>query len=244
MGKGTLWGMIDAQPVYFPAVVNVMNAASLVFPVATPVARTVVPEGFDLVESTPGTAHLVVAANDCLRGDWGATQIFDFGFRVRPREAPDEAAGVLFYPTPMSPGFGREAAHRALGFPKTVGTVDVQYTDDTVTFTLVGDRTPEIVLGVPRVRSQAPPAPVAILAYTCVAGETKVAPFELTTPIGVADPDAVTLELGFGPLAEMLRHLGLPRAPDVALWGEGASAVFQMPRTVCPGAAVEYRRRA
>lgn len=233
MSKGTLWGMIDAQPIYFPAIVNEMNAASLVFPVPTEAARAAIPEGdFELVESEPGTAHLVMAANDYLRAEWGAGHTFDFGFRVRPVGAPEDATGLLFSPTPMSPGFGREAAHRALGFPKTTGEIDVRYTDGTVTFTLVGDRTPDLVLTVPRVSSHVPPAPVAIVAYTCVAGETKAAPFELMTPIGVADPGAVVVELGFGPVAEVLRGLGLPRAPDLALWGEGASAVFHQPRPV------------
>lgn len=236
MAKGTLWGMIDAQPVYFPAVVNEMNGASLAFPAPIAAARAMVPEDvFELVESEPGTAHLVVTANDHMRGEWGACQTFDLGFRVRPVRAPDEATGIFFAsPTPMRPAFGREATHRALGFPKTVGEIDVRYTDDSVTFVVGGDRAPDLVLRLPRVRSTAAPAPVAMVAYSCVDGETRAAPFEVTTPIGIVDPGAVVIELGSGPLAEAARRLGLPRAPDVALWGEGASAVFQMPRPVWP----------
>ncbi|HEY8525228.1 MAG TPA: hypothetical protein VIL48_09705 [Acidimicrobiales bacterium] len=231
MSKGTLWGMIDAQPVYFPAVVNEMNAASLVFSVPTERARTVVPEdAFDLVESAPGTAPLVMAAHHYIQGGWGEGRTFDFGFRVRPAGAPDEPTGLLLHPSPMSPTFNREAAYRALGFPKTSGEVEVTYTDDTVTFTLAGDPEPEIMLRLPRARSDVAPAPVGIVAYTCVAGETKLAPFELNTPIGIVDPGDVVLELGSGPLAGTLRLLGLPRAPDLALWGEGASAVFHAPR--------------
>jgi hypothetical protein len=236
MGKGTLWGMIDAQPIYFPAVVDELNAATLMFPVPAAAARSHVPEGdFEVVESQPGTAHLIITAHDYIRGDWGPCETLDLGFRVRPVGAPDETTGIFFCPAPMRPGFGREVSHRALGFPKTDGRVDVRYTDESVTFTHSAGESPEspdVVLWVPRVRPNAKPAPVAVVAYTYAGGEPKMAPFTLTTPVGVVDPAGVVLELGTSPLAETLRDLGLPRDPDLALWGEGASAVFQLPASI------------
>jgi hypothetical protein len=262
MGKGTLWGMIDAQPIYFPAVVDEMNAATLVFPVPAEAARAQVPEGdFEVVESQPGVAHLIITANDYIRGEWGTCETLDLGFRVRPVGAPDETTGLYLCPAPMRQSFGREAAHRALGFPKTDGTIDVRYTDDEVTFTHSindsangstdhstnhssnhsADQAPDIVLRLPRVRPSVEPGPVAIVAYTYADGEPKMAPFTLTMPIGVLDPTSVVLELGTSALAETLRDLGLPRDPDLALWGEGASAVFHLP---APIRAVRTAREA
>jgi hypothetical protein len=261
MGKGTLWGMIDAQPIYFPAVVDEMNAATLVFPVPAETARAQVPEGdFEVVESQPGVAHLIITANDYIRGEWGTCATLDLGFRVRPVGAPDETTGLYLCPAPMRQGFSREAAHRALGFPKTDGVIDVRYTDDEVTFTHSlddsangstnsaanhsttrsandsadhsDDRTPDIVLRLPRVPPSVAPGPVAIVAYTYADGEPKMAPFTLTMPIGVLDPTSVVLELGSSAFAETLRDLGLPRDPDLAMWGEGASAVFQLPAPI------------
>jgi hypothetical protein len=242
MGKGTLWGMIDAQPIYFPAAVDELNAATLVFSVPSARARSHVPEEhFEVVESQPGTTHLIITAHHYVRAAWGSSETLDLGFRARPVGGPDESSGLFLCPAPMSPSFGREATHRALGFPKTDGDVSVHYSDDSVTFThgvgsagSVGsaDGTPDFLLRLPRVRPNAPPAPVALVAYTCADGEPKVAPFTLTMPIGIIPPDGVRLELGTGPMAEMLRALGLPRVPDLALWAEGASAVFNMPAPI------------
>jgi hypothetical protein len=246
MGKGTLWGMIDAQPIYFPAVVDELNAATLVFPVPVEAARAQVPEGdFEVVESHPGVAHLIITAHDYIKGEWGTCETLDLGFRVRPAGAPDETMGLFLCPTPMRQSFGREAAHRALGFPKTDGDIDVSYGDGEVTFTHTvdpsADGAPDIVLRLPRVQPSAPPAPVAVVAYTYTDGEPKMAPFTLTMPIGVLEPASVVLELGTSPLAETLRDLGLPREPDLALWGEGASAVFHLP---APIRAVRTAREA
>jgi hypothetical protein len=242
MGKGTLWGMIDAQPVYFPAVVDELNAATLVFPVPADAAREQVPEGdFEVVESQPGVAHLIITAHDYIKGEWGTCETLDLGFRVRPVGAPDETSGLFLCPAPMRQSFGREAAHRALGFPKTDGEIDVRYTDDEVTFTHSIDESPDVVLRLPRVQPSARPAPVSVVAYTYADGEPKLAPFTLTMPIGVLDPTSVVLELGSSALAETLRALGLPRQPDLALWGEGASAVFHLP---APVRAVRTAREA
>jgi hypothetical protein len=242
MGKGTLWGMIDAQPVYFPAVVDELNAGTLIFPVPAEAARALVPEGdFEVVESHPGVAHLIITAHDYIKGEWGTCETLDLGFRVRPVGAPDETSGLFLCPTPMRQSFGREAAHRALGFPKTDGDVDVRYADGEVTFTHSIDGAADVVLRLPRVRPSAEPAPVAVVAYTYADGEPKMAPFTLTMPIGVIDPTGVVLELGTSPLAEMLRDLGLPREPDLALWAEGASAVFHLP---APIRAVRTAREA
>ena len=43
---------------------------------------------------------------------------------------------------------------------------------------------------------------------------------------GLVDPADVRLELGDSPVADELRSLGLPGAPDLATWGEGLSATF------------------
>ena len=196
---------------------------------------------FEVVESQPGVAHLIITANDYIKGDWGACETLDLGFRVRPVDAPDETTGLFLCEAPMRQGFGREAAHRALGFPKTDGEIDVRYTDGEVTFTHSVDQAPDIVLRLPRVGPSAQPAPVAVVAYTYADGEPRMAPFTLTMPIGVLDPTSVVLELGSSPLAQTLRDLGLPRDPDLALWGEGASALFHLP---APIRAVRTAREA
>ena len=40
------------------------------------------------------------------------------------------------------------------------------------------------------------------------------------------------IEIGDGPVADELRSLGLPCAPDLATWGEGLSATFHLGQPV------------
>jgi hypothetical protein len=47
---------------------------------------------------------------------------------------------------------------------------------------------------------------------------------------GFVDGADVQLELGDSPVADELRSLGLPCAPDLATWGEGLSATFLLGR--------------
>jgi len=46
---------------------------------------------------------------------------------------------------------------------------------------------------------------------------------------GVIDPAEVQIELGDSPAAKELAAMGLPRAPDMAMWGEGLSGTFDWP---------------
>lgn len=233
MGKGMLWGMIDAQPIFVPAVVEELNAATLVFSVPAPAARALVPgDGFEVIESAPGTVHLVVAAHDNRRGAWGPCVTFDLGIRARPAAAPEAPTGLFLCPGPMAHGIVREAAHRALGLPKTDGEVEAGYTDDTVTFSLSAEGRRDLTLRLPRARSAVDPAPVDLVAYTYVDGEPSATSFEMKMPIGIVDPAEVVVELGTGPMTDSLRRMGLPRAPDLALWGEGLTAAFHLPQPV------------
>jgi hypothetical protein len=53
-------------------------------------------------------------------------------------------------------------------------------------------------------------------------------PLAIEMPSGMVDPDDVELTLGTGPIAEELRSLGLPKAPDFCTWGEDGCATFQL----------------
>ena len=57
-------------------------------------------------------------------------------------------------------------------------------------------------------------------------------PLTIELGTGFVDPAEVRIELGSSPVADELRSLGLPRAPDLAVWGEGLRAVFGRPRPV------------
>ncbi len=233
MGKLALWGMIDAQPVYFPAAVDEMNASTLVFSVpAEPARRLVQGDAFEVAEIEPGVAHLVISAFELVRADWGPANTFDVGVLVRPAGRPDAVTGLYISPGPMAPGFSREATHRALGFEKTTGDVDVSYTEREARFRLTVEGEMAIEVCLPRVEPSVGPRPVEMVAYTYIDGLPNAAPFTLMLPVAIIDPSTVGVEVGAGELADALRSLGLPRSPDFTVWGERVSGVFQQPEPV------------
>lgn len=236
MGKLTLWGMIDAQPVYFPAAVDDMDASTLVFSVPAESARDLVGEAFEVAEAAPGVAHLMISAFELRRADWGPATTFDIGVLVRPVGMPDAATGLYISPGPMAPGFSREATHRALGFVKTKGEITVAYSEREARFRLDVDGAMAVEVCLPRVEPLVPPAPVDLIAYTHIDGQAQAAVFTLMLPVTIIEPEAVGVEVGTGPLADTLRSLGLPRPPEFTVWGEHVSGVFQRPEPVAaPG---------
>jgi Acetoacetate decarboxylase (ADC) len=228
MGEATVWGMIDAQPIVFPLLVEDLNAATLVYSVPVEAARAMVPgDLFEVDEAEPGTAHLTVAAVEYRRGSWGSYNSFSFGPRGRPAGVEDAPMGAFLLPTPVNDRFGLEAAHRALGMPGWIEQIDLCRDDDRVTVEVRSGGRPAVTLRLPRV-PQSPIGPVRIetVGYTVVDDGLQAVRLEFDLPTGIVDPGDVELELGTGPLADTLRHLGLPLRPDVCMWGERLSAVF------------------
>jgi hypothetical protein len=225
-----VWGMIDAEPIVFPLVIDEFNSAMLLFSVPATAARSLLPgDAFEIVEFEPGSAQLVLAACDFRRNPWGDYDEVDVGLMVRPVGAPVDVTGVLMHRTLVNQRFTYEAARRALTFPGAVDDIDVRYAGDEVTFELAVDGVRAVSLHVPRVAPEAAPERVDQLAYSYVGGVAHCVHLEVDVPRGVVDPAAVRIELGAGPVAAELRRLGLPRAPDFCTWGEGLTARFHAP---------------
>ena len=229
MGEPTVWGMIDARPIVFPAPVQEMNAAFLEFSVPTEVARSLLPgDAFEIAESVPGTAHAVVAAHEYRRGAWGPANTLELAVRARPAGESDDTTGVFLCDAPVSHQFIREAAKRTLGTPKKLEPVHVETDGLDVTFTLASGDERALTLRLPRVDADGDPIPVKVLAYTYLDGEPYVMPFEMDVPTGEVDPTDVVVDVGTGWFADMLRGLGMPRRPDRCTWGEGLTALFHL----------------
>ncbi|HEX8804335.1 MAG TPA: acetoacetate decarboxylase family protein [Acidimicrobiales bacterium] len=229
----TVWGMIDTEPILFPLVVDDFNAATIIFPVPAAVARTLVTgDAFEVVESAPGTAQLVVAAVEYRQGPWGPYNGLNVGPRVHPAGAPHQTPGAFLLPGPVNRRFSYEAAHRALGMPMSMGDIEVERTDDRVTFSVSQDGERAVTLRFPRVRSDLRSTPIDTVAYMTVDEVPFVVPIEFGMPTGLVDPGDLEVELGTGWLADVFRGLRLPCAPDVCLWGEGLSATFHMGQEV------------
>lgn len=227
MTKTTRWGEIQGREITFPMEVEEMRSATLLWSVPAAAATALLPgEAFEVVEVAPGTAQLVVAAVDYLRNPWGDYDEVNLGFLARPAGAPEGVIGSFVYRMPVNQAFTCEAGNRVMGFPKTVEDLGVTYTDTTATFRLAMAGHHVITLTLPRAAPTGDPERVEATSYSYLDGVPYGTDLSMDMGTGFVDPADVAIELGDSPVADELRSLGLPRAPDVAIWGEGLSATF------------------
>jgi hypothetical protein len=233
VSNAAAWGMIDAEPIFFPLVVDEFNSAMLLFSVPAPEARSLLPgNAFELVEPEPDSAQLVLAACDFRRNPWGDHDEINVGFLVRPQGAPVEANGVLMHRTFVNQRFTHEAGRRALTVPRAQDQIDVRYAADTVTFDLAVDGRPALSLRVPRLAPDGDPKRRRHLVYSYVNNVARRVCLDIDMPQGTVDPAAVNIRIDAGPMAAELRHLGLPHPPDFCTWGEGLSSRLFAPEPI------------
>lgn len=229
----TVWGEIQGRQITFPMEVTDMNAATLLFSVPAGAAQALLPgDAFEVVEVAPGVAQLVVAACDYVENPWGDYRELNLGFLARPTGAPEDVIGSFVYRMPVDQAFTCEAGNRVMGFPKTVEVLEAEYTDAAVTFRLVMGGHPTLALTVPRAEPLGEPERIDAVSYSYLDGVPYGTTLSMDMGTGFVDPADVVLEVGSGPVADELRSLGLPTAPDVATWGEGLSATFLLGRPV------------
>lgn len=230
------WGEIDGVSIDFPMVVRRMHQATLTFDVPIDAARDLLPgDAFEVVETQPGRAMFVMALVDYVENPWGDYNEVNLGLIAAPVGDP-AAAGAVVYRMPVDQEFTMRAGNQVLGLPKTVEDLTVDHDDRSATFTLRVDGRVELAAVIPRAAAQGPPTETETITYSYLDGRPTVLPLTIEIGSGVIDPSEVQLELGDGALAQELRSLGLPRAPDMALWGEDLSGTFGAPRPLPPPA--------
>ena len=242
----TDWGELDGVKIEFPMVVEEMRSATLTFTVPIEPARALVPgDAFEVLEVSPGHAMLVIALCDYVRNPWGDYDEVNLGLLVHPVGRP-EAAGAFQWRMPVDQEFTCKAGNLVMGLPKTVEDLTFDYSagpgEGTVAVRLVMSDEPEgsvtLLVRLPRPSVDGTEAPVeSATTYSYLDGVPMSLGLDMELPPVPLDPGEVEIELGSGALADELRSLGLPATADLALWGEGLSATFQVPRPI--GAAVE-----
>lgn len=224
------WGEIDGVAIDFPLVVDEMNSATLTFTVPVEPARSLLPGvAFEVVEVAPGQGMLILALCDYIRNPWGDYNEVNFGLLVHPVGRPD-AVGAFQWRMPVDQEFTERAGRRVLGLPKTVEDLTVAYTDDSVRFTLVMGGEPTLDVALPRAAAAAGPSRQETITYSYIDGVASEVPLTIDLPTGLVHPAEVRLALGSSPAAKELASLGLPAAPDLAMWGEGLGGTFGRPR--------------
>jgi hypothetical protein len=223
----TTWGEVQGRTITFPMEVEELRAATVLYSVPAAAAATLLPgDAFEVVEVAPGTTQLVIAACDYVRNPWGDYDELNLGFLARPVGAPPDVIGSFVYRMPVNQTFTCEAGNLVMGFPKTVEDLAVGYTDATATFRLAMGGRHVLTLTIPRAAPTGDAARVEATSYSYLDGVPYGTDLSMDMGTGRIDPADVVLELGDSPVADELRSLGLPCAPDFATWGEGLSATF------------------
>jgi hypothetical protein len=229
----TLWGEIQGRPITFPMEVASLRAATVLYSVPAAAASALLPgEAFEVVEVSPGSAQLVVAACDYVENPWGDYDEINLGFLARPVGAPAEVIGSFVYRMPVNQAFTCEAGNRVMGFPKTVEDLTAECTETEATFRWAVDGRLALRLTLPRAAPLGDPARVEAESYSYLDGVPHATTLSMDMGTGVVDPADVVLELGEGTVADELRSLGLPTSPDLATWGEDLSATFHLARPI------------
>lgn len=226
------WGELDGVSIDFPMHVDRMHSATLSFTVSRDAAQALLPgDAFVIAEGAPGTATFVVALVDYLENPWGDYGEVNLGFLAHPVGRP-EMVGAFVYRMPVDQEFTKRAGNEVLGLPKTVETLDFSYTDDRVTVRLEMEGRHAFTVSLPRVASTEPATLTEATTFSYLDGVPTELPLGIEIGSGLVDPADVHIELGEATVADELRSLGLPCAPDFAVWGEDLRGVFGRPRPI------------
>lgn len=224
------WGELQGVPIEFPMVVAEMLQATLTFTVPLEAARALLVDvPFEVVEVAPGSAMFMLALVDYRQNPWGDYNEVNMGLLAHPADRP-EHVGAYVYRMPVDQEFTRLAGNEVLGLPKTVEQLSFSYPDGDVLVELSMGGQPTLRVRLPRVQTDDPPTSTETVTFSMLDGRPTELPLTIDLGSGVVDPAAVQIELGDSEVADELRSLGLPCAPDMALWGEGLSGTFLAPR--------------
>lgn len=225
----TSWGTIEGREISFPMEVDSFVSATLGFSVPAAAATALLPgDAFEVVEISPGTAQLIISLVDYRENPWGDYNEVNLGFLARPVGAADDVIGSFVYRMPVDQEFTCLAGNRVMGFPKVVVEIEATYTDTHASFELRDGGEVALAVTVPRAAPVGEPTRIETVSYSYLDGVPQQTPLSIDLATGYVDAADVRLTIGTGPIADELRSLGLPTAPDFASYDEKLTAVFQL----------------
>lgn len=230
--QGSHWGEIDGVSIDFPMVVEDMRQLTLTYTVPIEPARRLLPgDAYEVVEVAPGQAMFLVALVDYVTNPWGDYNEVNLGLLAHPAGQP-ERAGAFVYRMPVDQEFTMKAGNAVLGLPKTVEDLTYDYDGDTVTVRLASGDDEVMTVRFPRTLTEDAPTAAETVTYSYLDGVPTELPLTIEMGAAVIDPAQVEMTLGTGEIADELRSLGLPCAPDMAVYGEELAGTFLSPRPV------------
>ena len=226
------WGEIDGVSIDFPMVVEDMRQLTLTYTVPIEPARALLPgDAFEVLEVAPGRAMFLMALVDYVTNPWGDYNEVNLGLLAHPVGQP-ERAGAFVYRMPVDQQFTMTAGNTVLGLPKTVEDLAIDYLGDHVSVRLGAAGEEQLSVSFPRVITDAAPTATETVTFSYLEGVATELPLTIEMGAAAIDPEQVEMTLGDGVVADELRSLGLPCAPDMAVYGEGLRGTFLPPRPV------------
>lgn len=228
--QGSHWGEIDGISIDFPMVVDDMRQLTLTFTVPIEPARALLPgDAFEVVEIAEGQAMFLVALVDYVTNPWGDYNEINLGLLAHPVGEP-ERAGAFVYRMPVDQEFTMKAGNQVLGLPKTVEDLTYTYEGDAVLVRLAMGGDEALAVRFPRQLTDDAPSATETITYSYLDGTPMQLPLTIEMGAAFIDPAQIEMTLGTGDVADELRSLGLPCAPDMAVYGEGLSGTFLHPQ--------------
>jgi hypothetical protein len=219
---------ILGRSIGMPVLVRDASAGTVIWEVDAGAAATLAPDGFEVVEPSPGRAQVAIALVDYRDNDLGSYHEVGTILFVRPAGGgPD---GTFITHLPVDQEFTCVAGNEIWGYPKSVERIEVTQTDESSRWVLTMDGELVLDLTVPRGGDDEMPA-MPMTSYTLKDGRPHATAFTQggsgsSITFGGA---GVTLRLGEHPIAKELASLGLPAEPVLSTWMERMQASFGEP---------------
>jgi hypothetical protein len=220
---------IQGKTVPLPVVVRKAKAGVAFFDVDLAAAQAFLPgDAFEVVESAPGTAQLLIALIDYEENDLGDYLEVGLTLFVRPVGGPADgsADGTFIVHLPVDQAFTREAGETIWGFPKTVQEITADHGDTSSTWTLTMDGQHVLTVTVPRGGTDEMPD-LPIQTYSYKDGVAHTTPFSQGgSGSSIGFGEGVELTLGDHPIAKELLAMGLPKPASMSTWTEEMHGIF------------------
>ncbi len=222
---------ILGQTVTMPVIVRDASAGTVIYDVDHAAASALCPEGFTVIESAPGRAHVALALVDYRDNDLGAYHEVGTILFVRPAAGGPDGSFITHLPVDQE--FTCVAGNQIWGFPKSVEQIDVTQTDTSSHWVLTMDGELVLDVTIPRGGTDEMPA-MPMASYTLIDGVPHATSFTQSgSGSSMGFGEGVSLTLGSHPIAKELSSLGLAEAPVViTTWTERMTATFEEPQPV------------
>lgn len=221
--------------VHLPLPVDDAVAALATFEGDARVAAELVPDAFEVIETSPGRCQVAIAAVDYREIALGHYLEMGITFFVRPSGGPSDgsADGTFIWKLPVDSELSRAAGVDIWGFPKTVEQIDWVHHGEAGSLTARLHMDDQLVLSltVPTGGDDdVEPSPMT--TYTMLDGHPHAVPFSqggTGSRISVGS-NGVELVLGDHPVAKELARLGLPAPAEMTIWFEHMTGTFGEPQ--------------